>query len=82
MKNNEVDEVDGKILLWLIILVAIVFLITRIWSDTNYNNGICSNCGGHWKFVTAVGHKYTSEFYYKCDTCGRTITTDHLMDDE
>ena len=41
-----------------------------------YNNGICSECGGHYKFVSSSHIRNSSgEYYYSCEDCGYTIMT-------
>lgn len=45
-------------------------------SKRAYNNGICSECGGNYKFVSAtyIGNN-SNEYYYSCENCGYTIYT-------
>lgn len=55
--------------------VVLIFIAAVIWvgssiSDFNtWNGGYCS-CGGHWVYQQAVGHRYSTHYIYKCDTCG------------
>lgn len=45
-------------------------------SEKEYNNGICSECGGHYKFVSSSYIRHGSdEYYYSCEDCGYTIMT-------
>lgn len=45
-------------------------------SEKEYNNGICSECGGHYKFVSSSHIRNSSdEYYYSCEDCGYTIMT-------
>lgn len=45
-------------------------------SKEEYNNGICSECGGHYKFVSSSYIRNSSdEYYYSCEDCGYTIMT-------
>lgn len=48
-----------------------------------YNNGICSQCGGHYDFIQAVGNRYPifTKYIYKCDNCGNMIETYELYSD-
>ena len=45
-------------------------------SEEEYNNGICSECSGHYKFVSS-SHitNGSNEYYYSCEDCGYTIMT-------
>ena len=38
-----------------------------------FNNGICTECGGHYVFVQAIGHYFGSDYMYECDQCGKHI---------
>ncbi len=41
-----------------------------------YNNGICSECGSNYRFVSATHIRNSSdEYYYSCENCGYTICT-------
>lgn len=45
-----------------------------------FNNGICKQCGGEYRFTSATRTRMGSEtIYYTCQDCGYTITTNHLM---
>ena len=41
----------------------------------HWNNGICENCGGNYKFAGADRGSY----YYSCEKCNHTIKTYSLM---
>lgn len=51
--------------------IILIFIAAVLWvSDFNtWNGGYCS-CGGHWVYQQAVGHRYSTHYIYKCDTCG------------
>ena len=55
---------------------AIIFLIMlgSIQLDTNQDNARWNNgyhqCGGKWVYEQAVGHRYSTNYIYKCDKCG------------
>lgn len=56
------------------LLIAIGFnIIFGILSYKLYNNGIHDNCGGHWVYQEAVGHRFDTGYIYSCDKCGLTI---------
>ena len=41
-----------------------------------YNNGICTSCGGHMVFFeTSKAYRRKTEYFYQCDKCKRTIRT-------
>ena len=42
----------------------------------HWNNGICENCGGNYKFAGADHGSY----YYSCEKCNHTIKTYSLME--
>jgi hypothetical protein len=37
-----------------------------------WNDGYCK-CGGKWEYQEAVGHRYSTNYLYKCDKCGRIV---------
>jgi DNA-directed RNA polymerase subunit RPC12/RpoP len=48
-------------------------------ADEEYNNSICTECGGHFEFSGGSQYKSHHEYYYTCDNCGHTIITNHVM---
>lgn len=78
MSNN--DEVTWFDLwfpiVFLIIAMIFVFVVRSCEVKDGmkeYNNGICRICGGTYEFVSAVGHKYETNYIYRCDNCGHKI---------
>ena len=65
----------------LLIILAIIFLISKGCSATRYNNGICTNCGGHYVYQEAVGHRYETYYLYRCDKCGDLIEINTFYND-
>lgn len=59
-----------------IVLAIIGGTIEANQSEEEYNNGICSECSGHYKFVSS-SHitNGSNEYYYSCEDCGYTIMT-------
>jgi len=56
-----------------IIVIIVLSFIRSCSSNITWNNGICSYCGGHYKFQQAIGHQYFTKYMYICDKCGRSI---------
>lgn len=71
------------ILLVPILAFAILIIGTRYeikMDKEEYNNGICSFCGGEYRFTSAVHYRNGGDrYYYTCDECGHTIETVCLM---
>lgn len=44
-------------------------------ATTAYNNGICTECGGEYRFSGAD----RSQYYYTCAECDHTIRSNKLM---
>lgn len=64
----------------LMILAVIVANYENKQGEKNYNNGICTECGGNYYFIDMEHIRNGGdEYYYSCDKCGHTITTTHLM---
>ena len=63
-----------------IILVAVlVFLGVVIRDDYDYQNekiynqGVCTECGGKYEFISADKGFDITYYYYKCDKCDKII---------
>lgn len=63
----------------LILILIVIFIISRACSSARYNNGICKICGGHYVYQQAVGHRYETNYIYRCDKCGHTIEVDDVF---
>ena len=63
----------------LILILIVIFVISRACSAVRYNNGICKICGGHYVYQQAVGHRYETNYIYRCDKCGHTIEVDDVF---
>jgi hypothetical protein len=62
------------------VLIGIIYLIKTVEhhaNETIYNNGVCTNCGGHYEFVSASRYKQTTYYYYQCDNCEKIIELRH-----
>ena len=66
-------KVDLMILGICIVLIFILNIYASISSANTYNNGIHKDCGGHWVYENAVGHRFSTNFIYHCDKCSTTI---------
>jgi len=66
-------KVDLMILGICIVLIFILDIYASISSANTYNNGIHKDCGGHWVYENAVGHRFTTNFIYHCDKCGVVV---------
>lgn len=56
-----------------VVLLGLYWLICAVADTNQWNEGHCL-CGGNWVYEQAVGHKYTTEYLYHCDKCGKVIT--------
>lgn len=57
-----------------LVLIMIVLLLMRSCeSAVEWNDGICSDCGGNYVFQQAIGHRTLTDYMYVCDKCGRKI---------
>lgn len=68
---------DWEFLAVAIILLIVLYLIRSCASENIWNNGIYSNCGGHYRFQQAIGHNHYTEYMYTCDKCGHSIEVAH-----
>ena len=68
-----IDEFEFNPLAVPIIVLIISIIIIGIDVSVNasqWNDGYCS-CGGRWRYQEAVGHRYSTDYIYKCDECGK-----------
>ena len=64
----------------IVLIIVCVSLFTQKNDEKNYNDGICTECGGNYIFSSAVHVHYCDDnYYYTCDKCGHTIQTNKLM---
>lgn len=65
----------------LVVVIAVIFAVVYANYRAGliiYNNGTCTECGGHYHIVgtpTKNHHYYT----YECDRCGDSFTTVTMM---
>ena len=77
--TNDIVKVIVFSILFISIPIALGIIGGTIEANQSieaYNNGICSECGGHYKFVSSSHIRNSSdEYYYSCEDCGYTIMT-------
>lgn len=80
---KDIIKVIVKVVVFPILVVSIPITLGIIGGTIEanqsieaYNNGICSKCGGNYKFVSSSHIRNSSdEYYYSCEDCGYTIMT-------
>lgn len=53
-------------------------LYTEKEDARKYNSGVCTECGGEYRFSGATGRN-TKTYYYTCQDCDHTIRVDSLQ---
>lgn len=56
-------------------IIAVIILLAKCSNNKDvlaWNNGYCE-CGGHWVYEQAVGHRMRTSYIYKCDKCGKIL---------
>ena len=71
--KSEYERPPWQFIILLFLIMFVIWFVTSCNSSNTYNNGICRECGGHYVFQNAVGHKYETNYIYVCDTCGKLI---------
>ena len=64
----------------LVIFIGIAFLGKMQRDEQNktiYNNGVCTDCGGHYDFISVAKNRYKTYYYYQCDNCEKIIELRH-----
>lgn len=74
-KNSFIEKVIAVIIMVAVVAVALCFVFgvynyNHERDIKNYNDGICTECGGKYR-LAAVSHGY---FYYECEKCKHTIS--------
>jgi len=65
----------GEIILIIVGGLLICFLTfgcQQAIDSNKYNDGVC-DCGGHFYYEQAVGHRFSTNYIYACDKCGKRI---------
>ncbi len=68
----------------LIVLILISGFFGMCWqvdeARKDYNHGICTECGGDYRFSSGIHYKNGGDrYYYTCEDCGHTIVTYSIM---
>lgn len=80
IKENGTEIIFMVAIIVVMVLAVIVANHEAKQGEKNYNNGICTECGGSYYFVDTEHIKNSGDrYYYSCDKCGHTIMTTHLM---
>ena len=69
-KDNSEIIATIIVFIFLITLAFIISVCSTTVSTKVYNNGTHKNCGGHWIYENAIGHRYSTNYIYHCDKCG------------
>lgn len=68
------------VLVVIIIILSVGDLLAKRADTKIYNDGICSECGGHYVFSGVVQFRNgEADYYYTCDRCGHTVKTNEIM---
>lgn len=65
------------LLLFVLILGIACVCCDGIHNANVWNDGHCPNCGSEWRYVEAVGHRYSTSYIYVCDKCNYSIECDY-----
>lgn len=71
-----------KVIGILVVILIILRLLASCVGSVSFNNGICPKCGGHFKYMDAVGYRYSTSYLYRCDKCGYVIRSADLYNDK
>jgi len=78
MSTKYDSEFELKFAGILLVILAVCWFASKVWSADKYNNGVCEACGGQYVYQQAVGHRYSTEYIYICDKCGHMIQIDNF----
>lgn len=75
-------KLEGKTRIIIAVILAFVIgfgllkiLMLNVEKDNEkWNNGICTECGGEYKFKNA----YNSSYFYACENCDHVIKLEEL----
>ncbi len=73
MKDRFLDILSAIGVTVVFIAIIVLLILRTIQIDVNrdkdkWNNGYHS-CGGKWVYEQAIGHRYSTNYIYKCDKC-------------
>lgn len=73
--RNKRGNISAEIIM-LLLVVAVLIGVVCWGSQTEtaaWNNGYCPVCGTKYRYVQAIGHRYSTAYIYVCDTCNEHI---------
>lgn len=79
MKDKREDLIVTMIIVMITSFLIGVIVICIIFYKPQHNHGICTDCGGQYEFVQAVGHHLDTSYIYKCNKCGKIIEVDEII---
>ena len=80
-------KLEGKTRIIIAVILAFVIgfgllkiLMLNVETENKeWNNGICTECGGKYEFQSSSYRRHSNdEYYYKCKNCGYTIKLSSL----
>jgi transcription elongation factor Elf1 len=72
------DDVLKMVLLGFVLVGIVLLVCCGLISEANtWNDGYCPVCGHKYRYVQAVGHRYTTSYMYVCDYCNTHIEVDY-----
>ena len=73
--ENAVAFLCSLLILALVIVAAAFISVAceRSNIENEWNNGICSECGGRYEFIQPIGHQRTTHYWYECSECGHGV---------
>ena len=63
----------------ILIIMIVGMILARHWEKKDYNNGICTQCGGHLEHFDDDSQGGRG---YRCDKCGRYVWVTYNVDKE
>ena len=84
MKRVIFDVIEAILITAIIVLIIVGVCIglrslEKKSDEKIYNNGICTECGGHYEYEQAVGHREDTTYIYKCNKCDNRIEVHYIM---
>lgn len=80
VSNEDFENRKAQFLIGIILLIIFtsIFYVISFYCNkaeiNKWNNGICTECGGEYKFKNA----YNSSYFYACEDCDHVIKLEEL----
>lgn len=74
----------AAILLILLLIIIICYCVSSVNDykiKNNYNDGVCIECGGDYKFFQVIGRNSGTYYLYKCKDCDYIIESKQYFGD-